>query len=201
MSKYPIFEELNKMFDTVEYPETWSRDTMAASSELKPSARHYYDIGNARDRDLSTAWSKGDDEGGGTYLWFMFDVVDFGNDYLYIFPGWGGLSETWAKNNRIKDASITVVGYNRWTITGGPNVTFLKTVERFSITFLDRFAYQGFPIGRYLLEHNNMGKGIKLFAVILEIQGVYAGSKWDDTPIAEITVKSGSQEPPYVRER
>ena len=179
-------------------PYLFDRESAVADSTLPPSSDFQYGIASALDGSLSTSWAEGE-KGPGTSINIVtfHEVKEFGNDYLYVFPGWGGSAGTWRKNNRVESAKIQVIGLNKYTVTGGADWTFLRTTETIEVTFADEYAYQGFPIGRYLFEqYDFFAGGIDLYIVVLEIKSVYPGSSWNDTCISEITVTEGSKQPP-----
>ena len=176
-------------------PYSWNKENSVATSNLPDGGGHSYGVSSALDGSLTTSWSEGASGSGiGERIAVLFDVNVFGSDYLYLFPGWGGSVVSWEKNNRVKDARVTVLGVNEYSATGAMDWTFLRTVEEFDITFRDTFEYQGFPIGRYLLEKSSFAAGINMYVVIIEIQSVYPGTQWDDTCISEILITEGSRD-------
>ena len=164
------------------------------SSSLPADSSYSYTYESARDDDLGTGWAEGANGPGiGEYIHVLMDAEDFG-PYLYIFPGWGGSESTWAANNRIREARVTVFMVTLVCCDASP--IYLRTAEQFSVEFDDEFAYQGFPVGTYLrhgLVTQPMANASTL-AVNIEIVSVYPGSRWDDTVIAEVTLRQNSQE-------
>ena len=178
-------------------PWDYNIQSSFSTSELPGDSSHSYGIASALDGDLSTSWAEGTQGSGiGEKLVVFHEAGETRGDYLYIFPGWGGSQETWEKNNRLHAVTITVYGVKKYTITGGADLKYLATIEEFTVSFIDQPQYQGIPIGRYLIEDNSWPSGIDLYIVVLEINSVYEGSKWDDTVIAEIQILEESMVPP-----
>ena len=193
------FNHAQKVFDRDVAPWDYNIQSSFASSELAGDATHSYDIQSALDGDLSTSWADGSEGPGiGEKLVLFHDVGEIRQDYLYVFPGWGGSSATWEKNNQLRKAKITVYGVNKYTVTGGADIKYLSTFEQFTVSYIDKPVYQGIPIGKYLIEDNMWPSGIDLYIVELELLSVYEGSKWNDTVIAEIQILGRSMAAPPV---
>jgi len=193
------FDHTQKLFDRDVPPWDYNIQSSFASSELAGDGSNSYGIQSALDGDLSTSWADGDEGPGiGEKLVLFHDVGEIRQDYLYVFPGWGGSSTTWEKNNRLHKAKITVYGINQYTVTGGADIKYLATVEEFTVSYIDKPVFQGIPIGRYLIEDNLWPTGIDLYIVVLELLSVYEGSRWDDTVIAEIQILDRSMAAPPV---
>jgi hypothetical protein len=199
----PSTDQDDRYLRSVAVSMTFGEFDHKATSSLPADSGGSYGPDKARDGSLATGWAEGERGNGAGVQYFTYYRLPWDTDedtHLYVFPGWGSSADLWARNNRIREAEITVYGMNQYTVTGALDIAFMKTVEVFTVEFQDQFAYQGIPIRRYLIQQDgHFARGITHVMVRIEIKSTYAGSSWDDTVIAEIEFTDGSQQPlpPY----
>lgn len=140
------------------------RLTCYASSTLKADGKITYDAKNAFDNDLSTAWVEGI-KGSGFYesLTVVSNVPILFLGFS-IFAGYGKSNDIYNKNERV--ARLEVYIDDEW-------------VETFVLQDVQQWQYCE-------LDESVVGNEIEFV-----IEGVYPGSKYEDTCISEIYLDLG----------
>lgn len=152
--------------------QAYDRETLCVSSFLTPQSGNRYDAKSVSDDDDRTAWCEGvKGHGVGELIAFEWDNAGPLLS-LWISNGYAKSSASFSANGRVKDVTIAV-----W---------------RQGAAESDYTAFQ------YRLEDHGIEQGIDmptpnapLDRVLIRIDSVYPGSKWQDTCINEIWADFG----------
>lgn len=149
-----------------------------ASTELRESAKLVHDASRASDTDLGTAWCEADPrDGAGQWIELRFLCGRSPIAAVGVFPGYGRTKAIFGKNNRISKASLSLASGPGGFDTSNPQWSWSGTVG-----FADEMATQYVPVP--LIKCSPGGEAL----VRLEIVETYAGSKFRDTCVSEITL-------------
>ena len=156
-----------------EVEATKAQAAKAESSELAESGGLVHRAGRTGDDQLETAWCEGVAEDGiGQWVELRSPCFGEGITWIGVVPGYASKPETFAKNNRVRLATLSLsvaapgaVAVPGWSGTVGFNDDA-------------RMQYVSFPAIR-------CPKGAEA-VVRLQIQEVYPGSRYRDTCVSEI---------------
>lgn len=148
---------------------------------------------NAVDRNPSTAWVEGKNGNGvGEWLSFKIDAntylpttTPFSVERIGIIPGYAKNQKTWSENNRVK--SLLVVVYTPQTsIAIIPKKEIEWVAYRMNLKDESKLQIFEFPADKIAFNECPM-----TVTVWLKIEGVYKGTKYDDTCISEVVFIGG----------
>jgi len=177
-----------------------------------------YEITKINDGDYSTAWVEGKPDDG-INEWVIIPVTDEEDDdwnracdkysagkidkftvELLVNNGYQASEELYKKNNRVKDAKVSIyavpytMGMNSARLTANPDLVCEKTV-----TFSDEIIFNPIYINSSSFEFSfelpekyktNDDYRFYEFYLKIEIKSVYKGTKYSDTCISEMKAKT-----------
>ncbi|WP_191013759.1 NADase-type glycan-binding domain-containing protein [Treponema zioleckii] len=198
--------KLNKNF-------IWKKGRSSALTE-KGTPAGKYEINNLHDGESSTAWVEGKtDDGIGEWVIIPVENWEENLNYVYeysynnikkfnvVLDVWNGYQETldlYKKNNRVKDAEITIYAVPYCTsmegeseLEGAPEIVLQKDVQ-FSDEIVENPIYINWSCHEFSFELPEEYKTKYYeyeFYVRCKIKSVYKGTKYSDTCISELKAK------------
>ena len=156
-----------------------------ATSTLPTDQWASYSPAMAVDGDLSTSWSEGV-PGPGHGEVIAFDLPA-GTAAVSVVPGYG-VSGTFERNHRVRRARLSVYEWRRNnSMEGGHDIRFHAHTQEAS--FVDELRRQEITLPAPL------PATVGGYVGLLEITATVPGSRWDDTPIAEIDTRLSATAP------
>lgn len=191
----------------------WKKGRSSALVE-KSEPVNKYEISNLHDENCCTSWVEGkSDDGIGEWVVIPVENWDENLNYVYeyshnnikqfnvVLEVWNGYQETsdlYKKNNRVKDAKITIYAVPFCTSMEGvseleanPEVVHEETVQ-FSDEIFDTPIYLNSSTHKFsftLPEKYKTQYYEYEFYIKVEIMSVYKGTKYNDTCISEMNAK------------
>lgn len=152
--------------------QTFDRETLCVSSFLAPQSGNHYDAGSVSDDNVNTAWCEGvKGNGEGERI-----LIEWENaaplQTLWISNGYAKSSSSFSSNGRVKDVTIALW---RQGASQSDYTTFQHRLEDHGVEQNIDIPFPQVPLDR----------------VLIRIDSVYPGSKWQDTCINEIWTDFG----------
>ncbi|EMM84155.1 NADase-type glycan-binding domain-containing protein [Leptospira interrogans] len=198
----------------------------ASSSSIlieKSKPKDFYDPIKAMDGKVETAWCEGTEgTGANEYIEFMLPPTNVIG--LNVLNGFGKYKDKYLSNNRVKEAKVSILAENgtkkEFTYAFADNACGsenaggkIETAQDYCYEFLEnkskyKACISDFQNQCIMSDYDGGGERIffddrlKIVYFKFEILSTYAGSKYNDTCIAEISfleVNSGDYSPDYFK--
>ena len=152
--------------------QVFDRETLCVSSVLAPQSGNRYNANSISDDDIRTAWCEGV-RGNGEGEMIVIEWVNAGPlKTLWVSNGYAKSSSSFSRNGRVKDVTIAMW---RQGASDSDYSTFRHRLEDHGVEQPIDIPYPQVPLDR----------------VLIQIDSVYPGSKWQDTCINEIWTDFG----------
>lgn len=152
--------------------QAFNRETLCVSSYLAPQSGNRYDARSISDDDIRTAWCEGvSGHGEGEIIAFEWDNAA-PLQSLWISNGYAKSDASFTRNGRVKDLTIAV-----WR-RGAAESDYTVFQHRLDDHGVEQVIDMPYP-------------NVQLDRVLIRIDSVYPGSKWQDTCINEIWTDFG----------
>jgi hypothetical protein len=162
-------------------------DWPRASSTLANDGFGPYDAAQANNGSSNGVWVEGV-KGPGLGEWLAVRTMQLG-DILFIYPGHPGAA--WAKNNRLRRASMLVFGYQITPVEPNSRSEPVRTrLEIFPKVFECTLDFPDSAGWRYIRLPPGLAES-EYYVALVSIIDVWPGSQYDDTCIAEFGITVG----------